>query len=193
MPGDIKYKDINGDGVIDDNDIVAIGATTRPNLTYGFGLSASWKGLDINVHFQGIGKSTYFINGSSVYMFSLGENWGNVLSDVANGSRWKLGENEDTNAAYPRLTYGPNANNYRASSFWLRDGSYLRLKTLDIGYSLPKTLVNKAHLSGVRFFFIGTNLFTFTNFKLWDPELGSSTGKAYPLNKTLSVGVSVNL
>ena len=193
MPGDIKYKDINGDGVIDDNDIVAIGATTRPNLTYGFGLSASWKGLDINVHFQGIGKSTYFINGSSVYMFSLGENWGNVLSDVANGSRWKLGENEDVNAAYPRLTYGPNANNYRASSFWLRDGSYLRLKTLDIGYSLPKTLVNKAHLSGVRFFFIGTNLFTFTNFKLWDPELGSSTGKAYPLNKTLSVGVSVNL
>jgi len=193
MPGDIKYKDVNGDGLIDDNDIVAIGATTRPNLTYGFGLSASWKGLDINVHFQGIGKSTYFINGSSVYMFSLGENWGNVLSDVANGSRWKLGENEDVNAAYPRLTYGPNANNYRASSFWLRDGSYLRLKTLDIGYSLPKTLVNKAHLSGVRFFFIGTNLFTFTNFKLWDPELGSSTGKAYPLNKTLSVGVSVNL
>lgn len=76
MPGDIKYKDINGDGVIDDNDIVAIGATTRPNFTYGFGMSASWKGLDINVHFQGVGKSTYFINGSSVYMFSLGQNWG---------------------------------------------------------------------------------------------------------------------
>lgn len=193
MPGDIKYKDINGDGVIDDNDIVAIGATTRPNFTYGFGLSASWKGLDINVHFQGVGKSTYFINGSSVYMFSLGENWGNILSDVANGSRWKLGENEDPNAAYPRLTYGPNSNNYRASTFWLRDGSYLRLKTLDIGYSLPKTLVNRAHLNSVRFFLIGTNLFTFSNFKLWDPELGSSTGKVYPLSKTLSLGVSVNL
>ncbi|WP_293308777.1 SusC/RagA family TonB-linked outer membrane protein [Pedobacter sp. UBA5917] len=193
MPGDIKYKDINGDGVIDDNDIVAIGATTRPNLTYGFGLSASWKGLDINLHFQGIGKSTYFINGSSVYMFSLGENWGNILSDMANSNRWKLGENEDPNAAYPRLTYGPNPNNYRASTFWLRDGSYLRLKTLDIGYSLPKTLVNRAHLNNVRFFFIGTNLFTFSNFKLWDPELGSSTGKVYPLSKTLSVGVSVNL
>ena len=193
MPGDIKYKDINGDGVIDDNDIVAIGATTRPNLTYGFGLSASWKGLDINLHFQGVGKSTYFINGSSVYMFSLGENWGNILSDVANGSRWQLGVNEDPNADYPRLTYGPNPNNYRASTFWLRDGSYLRLKTLDIGYSLPKTFVNKAHLNSVRFFFIGTNLFTFSNFKLWDPELGSSTGKAYPLNRTLSLGVSVNL
>ncbi|WP_167346243.1 hypothetical protein, partial [Pedobacter ginsenosidimutans] len=91
------------------------------------------------------------------------------------------------------LTYGPNANNYRASTFWLRDGSYLRLKTLDIGYSLPKTLVNKAHLNNVRFFFIGTNLLTFTKFKLWDPELGSSTGKVYPLSRTMSLGVSVNL
>jgi TonB-linked SusC/RagA family outer membrane protein len=193
MPGDIKYKDINGDGIIDDNDIVAIGATTRPNLTYGFGLSASWKGLDINVHFQGVGKSTYFINGSSVYMFSLGQNWGNILSDVANSNRWQLGVNEDPNADYPRLTYGPNSNNYRSSTFWLRDGSYLRLKTLDVGYSLPKSLVNKAHLNNVRFFFIGTNLLTFTKFKLWDPELGSSTGKVYPLSRTLSVGVSVNL
>lgn len=193
MPGDIKYKDINGDGMIDDNDVVAIGATTRPNLTYGFGLSASWKGLDINVHFQGVGKSTYFINGSSVYMFSLGQNWGNILDDIANSNRWKLGTNEDPNADYPRLTYGPNANNYRASTFWLRDGSYLRLKTLDIGYSLPKTLVNKAHLNNVRFFFIGTNLLTFTKFKLWDPELGSSTGKVYPLSRTMSLGVSVNL
>jgi len=193
MPGDIKYKDINGDGIIDDNDIVAIGATTRPNLTYGFGLSASWKGLDINVHFQGIGKSTYFINGSSVYMFSLGQNWGNILNDLADSNRWTLGTNEDPNAVYPRLTYGPNANNYRASTYWLRDGSYLRLKTLDVGYSLPKSLVNKAHLNNVRFFLIGTNLLTFSKFKLWDPELGSSTGKVYPLSKTLSLGVSVNL
>ncbi|MFF5380985.1 SusC/RagA family TonB-linked outer membrane protein [Pedobacter suwonensis] len=193
MPGDIKYKDINGDGIIDDNDIVAIGATTRPNFTYGFGLSTSWKGLDINVHFQGVGKSTYFINGSSVYMFSLGQNWGNILSEIADSNRWTLGVNEDPNADYPRLTYGPNANNYRASTFWLRDGSYLRLKTLDIGYSLPKTLVNKAHLNNVRFFLIGTNLLTFSKFKLWDPELGSSTGKVYPLSKTLSLGVSVNL
>lgn len=193
MPGDIKYKDINGDGVIDDNDIVAIGATTRPNFTYGFGMSASWKGLDINVHFQGVGKSTYFINGSSVYMFSLGQNWGNILTDIANSNRWTLGVNEDPNADYPRLTYGPNDNNYRASTFWLRDGSYLRLKTLDIGYSLPKSLVNRAHLNNVRFFLIGTNLLTFSKFKLWDPELGSSTGKVYPLSKTLSLGVSVNL
>ncbi|WP_207534606.1 SusC/RagA family TonB-linked outer membrane protein [Desertivirga arenae] len=193
MPGDIKYKDVNGDGIVNDADIVAIGATTRPNLTYGFGTSARWKGLDINMHFQGVGKSTYFINGTSVYMFSLGENWGNVLTDMANSNRWKLGENEDPNADFPRLTYGPNSNNYRSSTFWLRDGSYLRLKTLDIGYSLPKAFVNKAHLNNARLFLIGTNLLTFSSFKLWDPELGSSDGKAYPLNRTLSAGISVSL
>lgn len=193
MPGDIKYKDVNGDGLVNDDDRVAIGATTRPNLTYGFGTSVSWKGIDVNVHFQGVGKSSYFINGTSVYMFQGGDGWGNILNELANSNRWILGENEDPNADYPRLTYGSNTNNYRASTFWLRDGSYLRLKTLDVGYSLPKNLVNRAHLNTVRFFLIGTNLLTFSKFKLWDPELGSSDGKKYPLNKTLSVGVSVSL
>ncbi len=192
MPGDIKYKDINGDGVIDDNDRVAIGATTKPNFTYGFGISAQWKGLDVNLHFQGVGKSSYFINGSTVYMFSGGD-WGNIMQEMAEGNRWILGVNEDPNADYPRLTYGNNSNNNRASTFWLRDGAYLRLKTLDIGYSLPKSVVRKAHMNTVRFFFTGTNLLTFSKFKLWDPEMGSSTGKTYPLTKTLSLGVSVNL
>jgi len=192
MPGDIKYKDVNGDGVVDDNDRVAIGATTRPNLVFGFGTSASWKGLDVNVLFQGTGQSTYFINGSTVYMFS-SENWGNVMDVMAKGNRWVLGKNEDPNADYPRLTYGNNSNNNRASTFWLRDGSYLRLKTLDIGYSLPKSFVNRAHINKARIFFIGTNLLTFSDFKLWDPELGNSTGKEYPLGKTLSLGVSITL
>lgn len=192
-PGDIKYKDINGDGKIDSNDRVAIGATTRPNLTYGFGVSTKWKGLDVNVHFQGVGKSTFQINGSSVHMFSLGDGWGNILDELANSNRWILGVNEDPNAEYPRLTYGPNPNNYQSSTFWLRDGSYLRLKTLDIGYTLPKAWVNKAHLNNVRIFFVGTNLLTFSKFKLWDPEMGSSDGKKYPLSRTFSLGLSVNL
>ncbi|MFD1771674.1 SusC/RagA family TonB-linked outer membrane protein [Sphingobacterium suaedae] len=193
MPGDIKYKDINGDGIVNSEDMVAIGATTRPNLTYGFGLSTSWKGLDVNVHFQGVGKSTFFIEGSSIHMFSLGDGWGNILSELAESNRWILGENEDPQAEYPRLTYGPNANNYQRSTFWLRDGSYLRLKTLDIGYTLPKSLINRAHLNNVRVFFVGTNLFTFSKFKLWDPEMGSGDGKRYQLSRTLSLGLSVNL
>ena len=192
-PGDIKYKDINGDGIINGDDKVAIGATTKPNLTYGFGISAKWKGLDANVHFQGVGKSTYFINGSTVFMFSGGDGWGNVLQDMADSNRWILGENEDPNAEYPRLTYGQNPNNEQTSSYWLRNGSYLRLKTLDIGYTLPTALVNKAHLNKVRFFFVGTNLLTFSKFKLWDPEMGSSDGKKYPLSRTFSLGVSINL
>lgn len=160
MPGDIKYKDINGDGIIDGNDKVAIGATTKPNLIYGFGMSAKWKGLDVNVHFQGSGKSTFFIDGTTVQMFSGGDGWGNVLKEMANGNRWILGVNEDPNAEFPRLTYGQNPNNYQKSDYWLRDGSYLRLKTLDIGYSLPTALVNKIHLNRVRVFFVGTNLLT---------------------------------
>ncbi|WP_423130291.1 SusC/RagA family TonB-linked outer membrane protein [Gaoshiqia sp. Z1-71] len=199
MPGDIKYKDVNGDGVINDDDIVSIGATTRPNLTYGFGSSARWKGFNISAHFQGVGKSTYFINGSTVYMFSLGDGWGNVLKDMANSNRWISAEisgdpaTEDPNADYPRLTYGANSNNYRQSTYWLRNSSYIRLKTLDIGYTLPKTLVNRAHFNEVRIFFIGTNLLTFSRFKLWDPEMGSSDGKKYPLSKSISLGVAINL
>jgi hypothetical protein len=115
------------------------------------------------------------------------------LSDLANSNRWILGENEDPNAEYPRLTYGANSNNYQSSTYWLRDGSYLRLKTLDIGYTFPTALVNKMHMSNVRIFFIGTNLLTFSKFKLWDPEMGSSDGKKYPLSKTISLGISVNL
>lgn len=199
MPGDIKYKDVNGDGKIDGNDEVAIGATTKPNLIYGFGIAANWKGLDVNLHFQGAGKSTYFIDGSTVHMFKLGDGWGNVLSEMANSNRWISADisgdpaTENPNAEYPRLSYGPNSNNYQRSTYWLRNGSYLRLKTLEIGYTLPTSLVNKVHFNTVRIFFVGTNLLTWSAFKLWDPEMGSTDGKRYPLNKNLSLGVSVNL
>lgn len=198
QPGDIKYKDVNGDGVVNDGDKVAIGATTKPNMIYGFGISASWKGLDVNVHFQGAGKTSFFIEGATVHAFSAGE-WGNILSDVANSDRWIEHEisgtmdTENPNASYPRLSYGGNSNNYRQSTFWLRNGSYLRLKTLEVGYSIPKPLVNKIRFNNIRLFLRGSNLLTFSSFKLWDPELGSSTGTEYPLAKSLTLGLSVNL
>ncbi len=199
MPGDIKYKDVNGDGKIDGNDQVAIGATTKPNLIYGFGIAANWKGLDVNLHFQGAGKSTYFIDGSTVHMFKLGDGWGNVLSEMANSNRWISADisgdpaTENPNAEYPRLSYGPNSNNYQQSTYWLRNGSYLRLKTVEVGYTLPTQLVNKVHFNTVRIFFVGTNLLTWSAFKLWDPAMGSTDGKRYPLSKNLSLGISVNL
>jgi len=192
MPGDIKYKDVNGDGIVNDDDIVPIGATTRPNLMYGLGISATWKGFDFNLHFQGAGKSQFFINGFTVYPFVNGE-WGNILEKMANSNRWILGVNEDPNAEYPRLSYGGNSNNYRSSTYWLRDGSYLRLKTLEMGYTLPKAFTNKLRLERVRIHFIGQNLLTFSKFKLWDPEMGSSNGQKYPLGKTVTFGVTVNI
>lgn len=200
QPGDIKYKDVNGDGVINDGDKVAIGATTKPNMIYGFGISAQWKGLDANVHFQGAGKSSFFINGSSVYAFQDSQ-WGNIFNNLVS-DRWVDSEtakilgipaNENPNASYPRLSYGGNENNYKASTFWLRDGSYLRLKTLEIGYTLPKSVVNKIKFNKIRVFFIGTNLLTFAKFKEWDPEMGSSNGQQYPISKTLTLGLTVNI
>ena len=190
-PGDIKYKDVNGDGKINNDDIVPIGATTTPNLIYGFGLSADWNGFDFNILFQGVGKSSFFINGFTVYPFSEGS-WGNILSDVE-GNYWSLGKNENPNAKYPRLTYGNNSNNNRASTYWLRDGSYLRLKNLEIGYTIPKNITAKMHIQKIRVYLMGTNLLTFSDFDLWDPELGSSNGQQYPLARTFTVGMTINL
>ena len=190
-PGDIKYKDINGDGVVNNDDRTAIGATTRPNLIYGFGISAAWKNFDVNVHFQGSGKSTFQMNGFLIQPFREND-WGNILTDVV-GKYWQEGINEDPHATYPRLTYGYNGNNYQPSTYWQRNGSYLRLKNLEIGYTLPKRWVNPLRINHVRVYFMGTNLLTFSDFDLWDPEMGSTTGKEYPISRTYTVGLTVSL
>ncbi len=198
QPGDIKYKDVNGDGVINDGDRVAIGATRRPNLIYGLGASANWRGFNLGVHFQGAGKSTFSTYGKTVHAFSEGE-WGQVMEGVMGDNRWiEAGisgdpSTEDPNASYPRLSYGENPNNFRESTFWLRDGRYLRLKTLDIGYSLPKSLTNRVRAENIRLYVVGTNLFTWSKFKLWDPELATPRGEDYPPAKSITMGISVNL
>lgn len=198
QPGDIKYKDVNGDGVINDGDRVAIGSTRTPNLIYGVGLSAQYKGFDLNVLFQGAGKSNFFIYGKTVYAFSEGE-WGNVLKGLVDENRWISADisgdpsTENPNASYPRLSYGGNANNYRESTYWLRNGRYLRLKNVDLGYSLPKKFVNQLHLNNVRVFMVGNNLLTWAPFKLWDPEMADSRGESYPPTKSITLGLTVNL
>ena len=203
QPGDIKYKDVNGDGVVDDGDVVAIGATTTPNLIYGIGASVNWRGFDFNVHFQGAGKSSVLLGGKTVWAFSQ-DRYGQILSDMVE-DRWVDKEtaatlgipaNENPNAAYPRLVLcenGASHNNYRPSSYWMRDISYVRLKNLEVGYSLPKDLVSRIHFENVRFFLQGANLLTFSDFKLWDPEMGSDNGEKYPLTKSITVGLQVNL
>ena len=199
MPGDIKYKDINGDGVINGNDEVAIGATRVPTLIYGLGASAIWKSFDFNVHFQGAGKSSYFIDGPAVYPFSEFHEgnilpWGNVLTDIVD-SYWSTSNTPEQNAnvKYPRLSYGANPNNYRPSTWWLRNGAYLRFKTLEVGYTLPKKVINKWRIDKLRLYFVGSNLFLWDTLKLWDPELGSGNGMAYPITKSFTAGITISL
>lgn len=166
----------------------------------GIGASFAWKGIDVNVHFQGAGKSTFPIYGKCVYAFSESD-WGNIFKDMIS-DRWvdsetaaKLGlhANENPNATYPRLTYGENKNNQQTSTYWMRDGRYIRLKNLDIGYTLPKSIVNKLHFNNIRIYIAGSNLITWSKFKTWDPETGNPRGEAYPLTKSVTMGLSVNL
>ena len=201
QPGDIKYKDVNGDGVVNSGDICAIGATSTPNLIYGLGASAEWKGFDINVLFQGAGKSTFLIYGKCVYAFSE-DQWGNIFEGMLD-NRWVDAEtaaqlgieaNEDPNATYPRLSYGGNSNNYQASTYWLRDGRYLRLKNVDLGYTLPKNIVNRMHVNNLRLYVSGTNLLLlYSKFNTWDPESLQPRGEEYPITKAVTVGLQLNL
>jgi hypothetical protein len=135
-----------------------------------------------------------------VYAF-INNNYGQIFKgmvdnryiDAQTAAKLGIAANEDPTATYPRLTYGNNANNNRASSYWLRDGRYLRLKNVDIGYTLPKTITGKAHINDVRFFLQATNLLTFSKFSTWDPEMGSSDGQKYPITKSVTAGVQINL
>ncbi|MCR5780853.1 MAG: TonB-dependent receptor [Bacteroidaceae bacterium] len=201
QPGDIKYKDVNGDGVVNDGDVCAIGATSRPSLIYGLGFTITYKGFDFNVHLQGAGKSTFPTYGKCVWVFSENQ-WGNVFKGTLD-NRWvdsqtaaQLGiaANEDPNATYPRLSYGGNSNNDRNSTFWLRDGRYLRLKNVDIGYTLPKRIVNRIHFQNVRFYVSASNLlFLYKKFDTWDPESLQPRGEDYPITKAITAGLQVNI
>lgn len=189
--GDIKYRDINGDGVVNTFDRVAIGYTTIPEINYGFGVSLGWKGLDFSVFFSGVGHVTRIIGGYNLY--GQASNYirqGQIFADVAE-NRWSLA-NPDPNAKYPRMSTTRMENNLQASTYWLRDMSFLRLKNAEIGYTLPKAWTKKAGLSTVRVYVQGVNLLTFSDFDLWDPELDADYGNQYPTVRTVTVGLNLN-
>lgn len=190
-PGDIKYKDINGDGVIDAFDKVAIGYSTVPEINYGFGASLTYKGFDVSVFFQGVDHVTRIISGQNLFgassqIIKLGQ----IFADVAE-KRWTL-DNQDPNAEYPRLCMNKVDNNQQASTYWQKDMSFIRLKNAEIGYTLPKNITKKAGMSTVRFYLQGVNLLTFSKFQLWDPELNANYGNQYPNMRTISLGVNLN-
>ena len=187
-PGDIKYQDINGDGVVDDNDRIAIGRTHVPEINYGFGASASWKGIDLSLFFQGVGNVTNMMAGSTIYGFSEGNfSLSGVYEDLAE-NRWK--GPEDVNAKYPRVSIYENLNNNRASTLRQYDATYIRLKNMEIGYNIPKSLLTRSFIDACRVYVQGVNLLTFSEFKLWDPEVSQSQGSQYPNMRTVSLGLN---
>ena len=201
MPGDIKYKDLNGDGEINAYDMQVIGVGDVPALTYGFGISAGYKGFDISMFFQGQYDADIMLGEErndqrfsqfGIFPFTGDGGRGNLYSVAVD--RWTE-ENNDPYAMYPRLSYGSSGigqtNNTQPSTWWLRDIDFLRLKTAEIGYTLSKKAVNKLKLDNVRFYMRGVNLFTLSDFDLWDPELLTSNGGAYPNVSVYSLGVNV--
>ncbi|WP_256004329.1 SusC/RagA family TonB-linked outer membrane protein [Pedobacter deserti] len=195
--GDIKYRDVNGDGKIDDLDQVFMGYPTTPEIVYGFGFSSGFKGFDLSAFFQGQARVSFFIDPRKVSPF-LERNVqyidGNtqVLQAFAD-SHWSE-ENQDLYALHPRLgmSNAMVANNLQNSTWWLRDGSFMRLKSVEVGYTLPARISKSLKLSGCRFYLNGLNLITWSPFKMWDPELGGN-GFAYPVQKVFNFGLNVNL
>lgn len=203
--GDIKYRDVNGDNVVNDADIVPIGFPSTPEINYGFGLSFGYKGIDISCFFQGLANRSFFINsgfeqgnGYTNAGYKADEkgiipfiNHRNMLSVIAN-DHWTV-ENPNANAFWPRLSIDKNANNSVQSTWWLRDGSFMRLKNVEIGYTLPKKMAEKLHISKTRLYFRGSNLFmVYSKFDLWDAEQGGN-GMGYPLQRTFNVGLNVTI
>jgi len=184
MGGDIKYRDINSDGKIDESDQIPIGFPTVPEIQYGFGLSTGYKQFDFSFFFQGNARVSFFIDPKSIAPFT---NERNALSIVAN-DYWTE-TNPNIHAFWPRLSPAPPENNTKTSTWWLRDGKFLRLKTIELGYSLPE--FSKIGMKGSRIYLNAENLFIISPFKMWDTEMGGN-GLAYPLNRRFNIGVQVS-
>ena len=197
--GDIKYQDINGDGVINSQDQIAIGYTNLPEIMYGFGATAQWKNWDFNVFFQGAARTSFFLSGSSVKsLFSSGNLERSAVNENIYNNVWMSTNTPEQNAnvLYPRLSNGSGgagaSNNTQTSTWWQRNGSFIRLKNMEIGYTLPKSLTSKTFIKSFRFYLSGSNLLTFAPFNMWDPEKGGGEGSGYPLNRVITIGFNAN-
>lgn len=209
MPGDIKYRDVNGDGVINSDDRVPLSYSTYPLLMYGFGGEFKYKNLTVGVLFKGTGKTDFFHvgyngNGTGYVPFYNGIN-GNVLK-IANdpANRWipadyaaangidpSLAENP--NARYPRLTYGYNENNSQLSDFWKGDARYLRLQEVTINYNLKNSFLQKIKVQSIDLQLVGNNLLLWDRVKLFDPEQAHRNGEVYPIPTTYTLQMYINL
>ncbi|GGF14059.1 SusC/RagA family TonB-linked outer membrane protein [Hymenobacter cavernae] len=183
QPGDIKYKDLNGDGIIDQFDQAAIGST-KPSIPFGVTVGARWKGFDFSVLLQGVLNRQVYLQGNSEYAFQ-NNGFGGAFEQHLD--RWTP---SNPNATYPRVGLGNNLNNFATSSFWLHNNNYMRLKNVELGYTFPLNLSQRARVQGVRLFFNATNLLTFSQYDRIDPEVYNA---AYPIQRLLNLGLNIKL
>ncbi|NDP21072.1 MAG: TonB-dependent receptor [Paludibacter sp.] len=180
--GDFLYKDMNQDGIIDENDRYILGNGSTPDITYGFSLGAEWKGFDISCLFQGVtGILSYWQDS----FYTTGLVYGSQMNKEIAQNSWVDGR---TDATFPRMLYYTNKLNNQPSDFWVQDKSYLRLKNLQLGYNFPVELTKKVDIEQVRLYVSMENLLTFTQYKGIDPEIN---GTNYPTLKQFSCGVNI--
>ena len=192
--GDIKYRDVNGDGQITDLDRVPIGHPTTPEIIYGGGLSFGYKSVDISFFLQGSARSSFWIDAARTAPFianpDLGDGSQNVVLQAYADDYWSE-DNRNIYALWPRLSHNLNENNAQTSTWFMRNGAFLRVKSVELGYQLPESLINRIYLDNMRFYVSGTNLFNFSKFKLWDVEMGGN-GLGYPIQRVINLGFTVN-
>jgi TonB-linked SusC/RagA family outer membrane protein len=184
-PGDIKYKDTNGDGQVNADDRVLIG-NNFPRYEYSFNLNFGYGVLDLNLFLQGVGKKENYISGTGAWPFFAGDFLPSLLD--MHKDYWRA---DNPNARFPRLTPTIGVNS-TTSSFWIINSSYLRLKNVNLGIKVPKNIVSKLGLGSARFYVSGQNLFTMTKFwEGFDPEINNNSAEFYPLMKTYTVGLNI--
>jgi len=188
--GDIKYRDVNGDGVINSQDMVPIGHPTTPEIVYGLGGTIGYKGFDFSIFLQGSARSSFFINPQNIapFLYSNGSQNG-LLQPIAD-SYWSE-ENRNSYAFWPRLSSTVVPNNNQNSTWWMRNGNFLRVKSIEFGYSLGQRLQKRLGLKGLRVYANATNLAIFSKFKMWDPEMGGN-GLDYPIQSVYNLGLSTS-
>lgn len=187
--GDIKYRDVNGDGVISQSDMVPIGLPQTPEIIYGFGGSVGYKKWDFSVFFQGSARSSFFINPQNISPFVINGGAQNGLLNVIAEDYWSE-DNRDAYAFWPRLSQQFIENNNQTSTWWMRSGDFVRLKTMELGFSPKSELLNKIHLNSLRVYASGLNLAVWSDFDLWDPEMGGN-GLGYPIQSVYNIGLQL--
>jgi len=191
--GDIKYLDVNGDGRITNADQVPLGFPLVPEIIYGAGFSLGYKQWDVSAFFQGAGNQSFWIDPVATAPFKrdgdVGGNNNTQLLKAYADSHWSE-ENRNVYAIWPRLSPTTNANNVQPSTWFMRDGSFVRLKQVEIGYSLPAGFQRRLHTNQFRFYVNGTNLLLFSKFKLWDVEMAGN-GLGYPVQRVFNIGANI--